>query len=197
MIRPRFTLPLLVLLAAAGCEHVGNYVWYRNVDPALADGHAFHIAAGDQLKVDVWKQHSLSGEMKVRSDGFITLPLIGDVHVAGLTPEAAASAISGKLSSVVLQPKVVVSVVSAQPLRIGVLGQVVTPGMFDLQRGSGVLQALSRAGGLNNFADPTRIFVVPGDPKEKPIRFTFEDLVSGNGRAAGFVLRPKDTILVE
>jgi polysaccharide export outer membrane protein len=197
MTRALFTLPLLALLAAAGCEHVDNYVWYKNVDPALADGHAFHIAPGDQLKVEVWKQSSLSGEMKVRSDGFITLALVGDIHVAGLTPEGAATAVSDKLASVVLHPKVVVSVVAAEPLRIGVLGQVVTPGMFDLQRGSGILQALARAGGLNNFADPTRIFVVPGDPQERPIRFTFDDLVSGKGRAASYVLRPRDTVLVE
>ena len=145
----------------------------------------------------MWKQTPLSGEMKVRSDGFITLPLVGDIQVAGMTPEAAASAITGKLSAVVLKPKVVVSVVAAEPLRIGVLGQVVTPGMFDLQRGSGILQALARAGGLNNFADSTRIFVVPGDPQERPIRFTFDDLVSGQGRAASYVLRPRDTVLVE
>lgn len=188
---------VLAALLTLGCEHVDHYVWYKSLDPNLKDGHAFHIAPGDKLKVDVWKQGNLSGEVRVRSDGFISLPLVGDVRVAGLTPSAAAGAVRTRVASVVLEPKVVVSVVEPEPLRIGVLGQVTTPGMYELARGSGVLQALSRAGGLNSFADSSRIFVIPNGEKTRPIRFTFSELVSGSTDGGRYVLQPGDTVLVE
>lgn len=181
----------LAALILGGCAGVDEYTWY---DAAKTNGHQseFTIAPGDQLQVDVWQQEDLSGPVRVRSDGFITVPLVGDVGVAGKTPSQAAQVITQKVKNVVLDPRVAVMVVEARPLRIGVLGQVERPGFYELERGSGILQALAQAGGLSAFADASRIFVVTGH--EKPVRFTFKELVSGR---AAYLLRPSDTVLVE
>lgn len=189
--RPALVVLALAGLAGASCAGVSEYVWY---DPAKTNGQhsGFTIAPGDMLQVTVWQQEDLSAQTRVRSDGFITVPLVGELEVVGKTPADVGVQIGAALEGVILEPRVAVMVVEAQPLRVGVLGAVERPGFYELDRGSGILQALAQAGGLNAFADRERIFIVRGD--SKPVRFSFNDIVSGR---AAYVLGPTDTVLVE
>lgn len=196
----------LVLCLVAGCSHFGSrgterFVWIDDLEDIQRDPHAFRLQPGDTIRVDVWKQGDLSGNLRVRSDGRITVPLVGDVPVAGLTPQEAADVVSEALVRVVRNPTVVIGVVDVQPIRVGVLGEVESPGMYQIERGSGVLHALAMAGGLTEYADKQRIFLIRNGPDDEtdsmPIRFCYQQLVEARGTAASFYLAPGDIVIVE
>lgn len=197
--KKRNAFGILCCAAAAllvGCAHDG----YTDVDElperALAPA-AYRIQNGDQLIVTVWNQENLSGEVNVRPDGNITLPLIGDVAVAGMTPPACAKEIARRLNGLVLDPKVAVSVAQTREPTVSVLGEVRDAGTYPLRRGEGVLEVLARAGGLSEFADRERIFVIRRQGEPLRVRFSYHKLVRSEGAAIAFALQDGDVVVVE
>jgi polysaccharide biosynthesis/export protein len=155
------------------------------------------IAVGDMLSIQVFDQPQISGRMRVRSDGRISLAFVNDVQASGKTPVALASELEAGLKSVVLNPKVTVVVEESKPLTISVLGEVSKPGTQTYERDSGIAQALASAGGLTNFAHKNRIFVVRSTPKPVRIHFTYEAITRKVGPASAFRLKPGDVVIVE
>jgi len=169
-------------------------------DPLSANSE-YVINVGDMLSIQVWEQDKMSGKMRVRSDGRISLPLLNDVDAAGKTPVRLARDLEASLKSVILNPMVTVVVEESKPptLSISVLGEVAKPGVQALDPGAGVAQALAAAGGLTTFAHKSRIFVLRSDPQTKPTRihFTYDALTRTAGRASLFRLKTGDVIVVE
>jgi polysaccharide biosynthesis/export protein len=155
------------------------------------------IDVGDVLNVQVFDQPTMSGKMRVRSDGRISLPLINEIQAAGKTPVALTTEVEASLKKLILVPKVTITVEESSPLSISILGEVGKPGPQLLPRGSGLAQALAGAGGLTNFAHKDRIYVVRTEPKPLRIHFTYDALTRAVGRAATFKLRSGDVIVVE
>jgi polysaccharide biosynthesis/export protein len=184
------------LMSACASASGGVPIEQYNEEPDPTGGE-YVIAAGDVLSIQVWEQPQMSGRMRVRADGRITIPLINEVVAAGKTPSKLSADLEASLKSVVLNPKVSVGVEESRPLTISVLGEVVKPGTQPFERDSGVAQALAAAGGLNNFAHKDRIFVVRTTPKPVRIHFTYEALTQNVGGASTFKLRPGDVIIVE
>ena len=139
----------------------------------------------------------MSGRMRVRSDGRISLPFVNDVDAAGKTPITLTADIESGLKGVIVNPKVTVSVEESSPLSISVLGEVSKPGLQPLQYDAGVADALAAAGGLTPFADKDRIFVVRTRPEPVRIHFTYDALTRAIGRAASFRLKAGDVVIVE
>jgi polysaccharide export outer membrane protein len=162
-----------------------------------ASTNEYVIGPGDMLSIQVWDQAQMSGRMRVRSDGRVSLPLINDAEAAGKTPAKLAADLEAALKSVVLNPKVTVVVEESKPLTISVMGEVARPGPMPLERNTGVAQALAAAGGLTNFAHKDRIFVVRTGPKPVRIHFTYESLTQSVGMASTFRLKPGDIVIVE
>ncbi len=196
----------LLLGGSFACAHIGGhkserFVWVDALEDGVVDPGAFRLQPGDTIRVDVWKQADLSGNLRIRSDGRITVPLVGDVLVVGLTPQEAAAVVSEALVRVVRNPTVVVGVVDVRAVQVGVLGEVRSPGMYQLERGSGVLHAIAMAGGLTEYADDQRIFVIRKSPTrdevELPIRFSYRMLIGSRGAASRFQLAPGDIVVVE
>jgi polysaccharide export outer membrane protein len=156
------------------------------------------IGIGDLLSIQVWDQAQISGKMKVRTDGRISVPFVSDVVALGKTPSKLAADLEAGLKSVVINPKVTVVVEEERPLTISVLGEVGKPGLQAYTRETGVAQAIAAAGGLNNFAHKNRIYVVRATPTP-PVRihFTYDQLTRDVGAASQFKLRPGDVIVVE
>ena len=105
----RSALALVIALAASGCATDGKFVWVDELDREDLKPAPYLVMPGDRLVVNVWNQPPLSGEVLVRPDGNITLPLMGDVQVAGVTPQQAAEAVARKLAGLVTEPHVAVS----------------------------------------------------------------------------------------
>lgn len=156
--------------------------------------HVYRLASGDLVDVSTWGQEPFSGTYRVRGDGRITLALIGDVTVAGLTPQQAATTIAQRLEGIILEPKVTVSVSEPRVPMVSVLGEVRMAGHFELHDGDSVLDLIARAQGLTEFADTDAIYVLRDDQR---IRFSFTDLVRGVGAGLSFRLRDHDVIVVE
>jgi polysaccharide export outer membrane protein len=189
----------LGLVALVSCAQVGPYVWVDDYAPP-ADGEAgedYRIAPGDVLSVLVYRQEGMSARERVRQDGKVSLPLLRDVHAAGLSASMLAEQIQERLKEYINVPVVTVAVEETRPLAVPVLGEVAHPGQYALEKGAGVLDALAAAGGLTDFASRDRIFVLRRMPALVRIRSTFEALSRGQGRAIAFRLRPGDVVVVE
>ena len=160
------------------------------------------IGVGDLLSVQTYSDEKLSGRMKVRSDGKISVAFLNDVQAAGKTPVQLGEDLVAGLASVILTPRVTVIVEESAPLTISVLGEVSKPGLQVLPRGdAGVADALAAAGGLTPFAHKKRIFVVRNRPEPTRVHFTYDALTRKAGQKAGrasqFRLRAGDVVIVE
>jgi len=165
--------------------------------PAASTNSEYVITAGDMLSVQVWDQQQMSGRLRVRSDGRISLPFLNDVQAEGKTPTKLAAELEAGLKSVVLNPRVTVSVEDSRPQTVSVMGEVARPGPQPFERDAGVAQVLAAAGGLSNFAKKDRIFVVRSRPKPVRIHFTYDALTRNVGVASTFRVQPGDVIIVE
>ncbi|MBZ0220432.1 MAG: polysaccharide biosynthesis/export family protein [Candidatus Methylomirabilis sp.] len=171
--------------------------------PAYASGEAggpeYQIGPEDLLEIVVWRNTELSRQVTVRPDGRITLPLIGELTAAGLTPEELRAEIVERLKEY-QQSAVVASVIvqSVNSYRIYVLGQVQVPGSYTLKSRTTVLQALSLAGGFSQFASKNKIVLIRkrSDGLDDKIQVKFNDLVYDEKSRANEYLLPGDTIFV-
>jgi polysaccharide export outer membrane protein len=122
------------------------------------------------------------------------------MEAAGQTPPALARAVEQRLKDLVANPVVTVMVDEAQPIKVSVLGEVRSPGLKQLEAGSGLLQALSVASGFSDYAREDGIFVLrkqPGYDVPVRVRFTYEALIRSEGSASTFRLRTGDVVVVE
>jgi polysaccharide export outer membrane protein len=165
--------------------------------PTDAAANDYTIGIGDVLSIQVWDQPQMSGRMKVRTDGRISVPFVSDAIALGKTPSKLAADLEAGLKSVVINPKVTVVVEEERALTVSVLGEVAKPGTQPLMRDTGVAEAIAAAGGLNNFAHKDRIYVVRSKPTPVRIHFTYDQLTRNIGAASQFKLRPGDVIVVE
>ncbi len=154
------------------------------------------IGEGDLLDIRVYNEPSISGRARVRSDGQVTIALIGDVKANGKTPIALAREVQQRLQKFLTSPSVSIAVEESRPLSVTVMGEVGHPGVYTLAPNSGVLQALAVAGGFGEYADDDYIFVVRRHP-ELRIRFTYDALRDNERSSADFVLRDGDLVTVE
>jgi polysaccharide biosynthesis/export protein len=189
----------LVLLTSgiSACAHHGDFIWADDLAPEALMVQPYRILALDRVAVSVWNQPKLSADVQVRPDGNATLPLLGDVALAGLTPGDAATEVERLLDGLVVEPQVTVTVASPQPASVSVLGEVRTPGMYTVRPGEGVLHALAKAGGLSQFAQANAVFVLRKDPRPMRVRFDYATLRRGSGLGALFQLRDGDVVVVE
>ncbi|MDH5727200.1 MAG: polysaccharide export protein, partial [Nitrospira sp.] len=120
----------------------------------------FFLGPEDVLKVTVWKSPDLSGEVTIRPDGTITMPLIGDVPAAGLAANVLAKHIGERLTEYMSSPIVTVQVKEVNSYFIYVMGEVVKPGKYPLKSYANVMQGISLAGGFAPFANKNKIKVL-------------------------------------
>jgi polysaccharide export outer membrane protein len=157
----------------------------------------YKIGPEDTLEITVWKTPDISRTVMVRPDGMISLPLLNDIQAAGLSPMQLREVLSQRLAEYMSAPEVSVIVVEPRSSKVLVIGEVQHPGNIDLRRRTTVLEALFLAGGLTNFAWPTRIAVLrPNGETVQRIPFNYKKALSAGGGAENFFLQSGDVILV-
>ncbi len=155
------------------------------------------IGPTDILEIQVWREPTLTRTVPVRPDGKITLPLLDDVHAAGLTPLQLKNKLEKALARFINNPKVSVSVQEINSKKIYVLGQVNTPGEYPLRHNMTVMQALSLAGGLAEWANAGNIVIIRNENgKQKRIKFDYKKVLKGKDLDKNILLEPGDTIVV-
>ena len=187
---------LLVLTMAGGCAHESQFVWVQDL-LAVPEPASPTIRPRDTILVEVAAQPSLSGEFVVRDDGHYLQPMVGSIQVADNTPAQVARSLEGRLKDLVVAPVVSVWIVRNTPIRVGVVGEVKTPGSYELTRDRSVMAALAAAGWLTEFAHDDRVFVVRKAGQDPRIRFRVCDLTEAESHAVGFRLADGDAGVVE
>jgi len=163
--------------------------------PSRAVSSDYRLVPGDKLRIEIYKDAQLSQSLQVRPDGKVTLPLVGDVPAAGRTSNELRDAIASSLKEYIANPVVTVIVVETVPPVIYVVGEVNDPGPQPLNGQISVLQALSMAGGVSDFAKKKDIRIQRKTPTGMTtLRFNYNDAI--NGHAKPIYLEPGDTIIV-
>ncbi len=159
---------------------------------------SFVIGNDDVLAINVWKEPDLSRSIPVRSDGRISLPLLGDLQAAGLTPLKLEQDIADKLQPYIAQPEVAVMVQQINSQKFNILGKVAKPGTYPLTNSATVLDAIALAGGCRDFAKQGSIYILRQTPEggESRISFNYKDVIKGKNTRQNIRLQPHDTIVV-
>ena len=163
-----------------------------------AHDNSFVIGNDDVLAISVWKEPEISRSIPVRSDGRISLPLVGEVQATGETPLKLEQEIAARLKSYIDEPEVTVIVQQINSQKFNILGMVSRPGSFPIASAATVLDAIALAGGFRDFAKQKSIYVLRqnSDGSQTRIPFNYKQVVKGQNPAQNIKLQPRDTIVV-
>jgi polysaccharide export outer membrane protein len=165
-------------------------------DPAKPPEEFYLIGAGDSLNISIWKEPTLSGNVKVRPDGYVTLPLINEVQVTGQTTGQLRKTLEDKYREFTTDPFVTIRVEGIASSEVFLVGQIGKPGAFPLSGNETLLQLLTRAGGLGVFADRSNIRVVRRDGSKITEYIVDYDAIIKGDLKQDVILRPGDRIIV-
>jgi polysaccharide export outer membrane protein len=168
----------------------------RRVTPIA--GSNYRIGADDVLTINVWHEPEVSRNVPVRPDGNISLPLLGDVQAAGLTPTELQNELEARFTKYLTNPDVSVIVAEIRSQRINVLGEVYRPGTYALIPPMSVVDAIATAGGLREFAKPNKIYVLRILPngQEERLKFEYKNVMKGKRGSKDILLQTRDTVVV-
>lgn len=137
------------------------------------DDQDYVIGAQDLLGINVWHEPEISQSVPVRPDGKISLPLVGDLKVSGLTPRLLQNLLAKELEAYVRKPQVTVIVREVNSHKFYIMGEVGRPGEYSLATSVTVLDALATVGGFRDFAKVQKIYLLrlmPDGSQAPPLR---------------------------
>jgi len=155
----------------------------------------YEIGIEDVLRIVVWGEQELSDSVRVRPDGKITMPLVNDIAVVGMTPEAVRDKIAIALRSFVREPNVTVIVDEINSFRVYFLGEVNNQGPIQFYRPTRLLQAIASAGGMTEFAKKDVTILREQEGGEVRMNIDVKKVIAGE--AENPRLLPGDTLLVK
>lgn len=167
--------------------------------PTGASAETYLINPGDILRVDVWNEELLSREVLVRPDGFINLPMAGEIDTRKKSPKEVGNIISEALSKYMKNaPQVVVALMQTTGNKVYVIGKVLEPGEYLINGDTDVMQALALAGGLNSFADENDIVILRRleDGGQVAIPFEYSRVKTGRDLESNIILQSRDVVVV-
>ena len=158
----------------------------------------YKIGAGDVLQISVWREPeaSISGVV-VRPDGKISVPLLKEIEVAGLTPADVEKMLTERLIKVIQEPDVTVIVAGIHSQKIYAVGAVNKVGPIPYTYQMSVMQAISEAGGLTEYAKRSKIYVLRNENgTQRKLPFDYDGLLKGEHLELNILLLPGDTLVV-
>jgi polysaccharide export outer membrane protein len=163
---------------------------------AISAPTGYVLTANDQVAVEVFGEEDLRTNGRLNGEGNLSVPLLGSVHLSGLTLTQAASKLTDLYGrDYLVNPKVNVMLVGYAKRRFTMLGQINRPGSYEMPDGSpegiDLLEAIAVAGGYTRIAAPERVSVRRGN---QVLRVDAKRMARGDH--AGFLVQPGDTITV-
>jgi polysaccharide export outer membrane protein len=191
-------LALTATAAAAGCGTTNlNYDYSKEPDPRAQE---FPIGPGDRVQVNVWRDDELTVDARVRPDGAITVPLVGDVRATGRTASQIRDEIQSKLTAFMKSEtaKVTVIVTEVYSYYFTVSGNAERPGIYRPTSYVTVLEAMTIAGEPNRYADSGAIKILRRDPGGglKKIPINYDLLRKGERMDQNIVILAGDNIVI-
>lgn len=164
---------------------------------AVVSDTDFIIGAGDVLGINVWREPEMSRSVPVRPDGKISLPLLGEFQASGLTPTQLQAKLAKQLATLVTNPEVTVIVEQIKSQKFNIMGEVAHPGEFPLTKPMTVLDAVSIAGGLKDFAKAKKMYVLRRSQDGTTVRIpvNYKNAIRGSAKE-NFEIQERDTIVV-
>jgi len=159
----------------------------------LVDPKAYLIGAEDVISIHVWHEPENSGQFVVRPDGKVSVPLVGEIQAAGLTPERLSLNITESLRKIMVHPDVTVGVERVNSKKYYIQGEVNKPGSYPLMIDTTVLEALVNAGGFRDFANSKKIVILRGSER---LKFNYREVTHGKKMEQNILVRPGDQIIV-
>jgi polysaccharide biosynthesis/export protein len=167
------------------------------VEAAAAVPTGYKIGPEDVLGIVFWREAEMNGDVTVRPDGRITVPLIGELVAEGLTPEALRNQIQAAAGKYISAANVSVVVRVINSRKVFITGRVTTPGTYPLVGPRSVMQVIALAGGLNEYADAKNITVLrTQNGRSQTFKFNYKDVARGKKLEQNIMLEPGDTIVV-
>jgi len=165
--------------------------------PAITLPADYVVGAEDVLSIKFWREAEMSADVIVRPDGRISLPLLNDIDVAGLTPEQIRVRVIEAAQKFIEEPNATVVVKAINSRKVYITGNVERPGTFPLLRPTTILQLIAQAGGLREFAKSGDIVVVRNDGGQQlSYSFNYDDLKNRKNLSQNILLKPGDTVIV-
>lgn len=162
----------------------------------VANSTDYRIGPEDVLDISVWKNPELSRTVPVRPDGKVSLPLVNDIQAAGLSPSDLRQQLTTRFSEYIPSPEVAVIVREVHSAKVAVVGQVRTPGRYEVNSPATVLELIALAQGFTDFASRDRIVVLrqKGGTTSR-IEFNYRKIADGTEQE-NFYVQPGDIIVV-
>jgi polysaccharide export outer membrane protein len=155
------------------------------------------IGPEDVLGILFWREQDMSGDVTVRPDGIITVPLVGEVKAAGMRPDALRAHIQEAASKFLTDANVAIVVRQINSRKIFITGMVQTPGAYPLTGPRTVMQLISLAGGLLEYAESENITIMRQDQQQtRSFKFNYKDVSKGKKLEQNIALQPGDTVVV-
>ena len=167
----------------------------RPTDPILPPGYI--IGTDDVLSIVYWKDKDMSADAKVRPDGRIALPLINEVVASGLTPEQLQKKLTEESKKYMEDANITVVVREINSRKAFITGEVNKPGPYPLTAPTTVMQLISMAGGLREYADAKKIMIMRSENgRQISLPFNYKEVAGGKKLQQNIELKPGDTVVV-
>jgi polysaccharide biosynthesis/export protein len=167
----------------------------RPTDPVVPPGYV--IGPDDMLSIVYWKDKDMSSDAQVRPDGRIALPLINEVQAAGLTPEQLREKLTEESKKYMEDASITVVVRQINSRKVFITGEVNKPGPYALTSPTSVMQLISLAGGLREYANSKKIIIMRTENgRSFSLPFNYREVASGKRLEQNVQLKPGDTVVV-
>jgi polysaccharide biosynthesis/export protein len=162
------------------------------------EASSYIVGAADVLRINIWKQPDISQSgVVVRPDGMISVPLVGELKVSGMTPVQIEAALVAELKQYVNEPRVTVTVAEIGSKMVYVTGEVQHPGSYPLVGPLDVLQVIAKAGGVTPYSHRRSVFVLREiNGKKQKLPVNYNRIFHGKNPEQNIDLRPGDTVVV-
>ena len=176
-------------------------VWIGVLSPLAAlsqgDEEGYRVKPGDVLRVSVWREEDLQGLVLVAPDGSFAFPLVGYVDARGTTVVELQQIVTERLSALISEPVVTVSLEEINGNKIYVIGQVNQPGAYVMNPAVDVMQSLAMAGGATAFASLDDIVILRRNASgQAALRFRYSAVVRGRDLEQNIQLQSGDIVVV-
>jgi len=164
--------------------------------PAVADD--FLIGPEDVLEFKVWHEPEMTTKLVVRSDGKVTVPLVGDISASGLTPDKLRENLEAKLDKFFEQPVVSLVILEIHSEEVHLMGAVARPGAYSLGRQLTIIELLARAGGFTDSAKTDQVVINRRNSRGETERivFNYKQFIEGKSLNTNILLKSGDMIIV-
>lgn len=155
----------------------------------------YRLGPGDILTFEVWGYEDLQvKELVIRPDGKVAFPIVGEIDALGTSTGQLTELLTEGLSHYINDPKVTVNIIKFRTIRVYVLGEVVKPGMYELEKQHNLLDALGAAGSYTRNAAKKKVYIIRKDQTSTPVKVNLMNIWEKGDMTQNYALGDGDVV---